>query len=218
VMVNGSIRYHLIGQFTNPGLKFSDRPLRLLEVIALGGSIILDRASLRGAYVARGDKRLPINFRTLLREGDLKQNIAMRPGDVVFVPDDSNEVAFVFGAVAGGTARGGAIPFLNGQLEITQALAQAGYGFRERALGRLSRTRVIRSNGDQGELFTVNVAQILKGEAAPFPLMPGDVVFVPASAMATWNQALEQLLPTLQTVSGILTPFVQYKYLTDDDN
>jgi polysaccharide export outer membrane protein len=75
---------------------------------------------------------------------------------------------------------------------------------------------VIRSDGDHGELFTVDVASILNGEAAPFPLMPGDVVFVPAGAIANWNQALEQLLPTLQTISGILNPFVQYKYLTKE--
>jgi polysaccharide export outer membrane protein len=216
VIFNGAIRYYLIGQFNNPGLKYSDRPLRLLEALSLGGSVLLERASLRGSYVARSGKRLPVNFRRLIREGDLGQNIALRTGDVVVVPDNNVEQAFVFAGNAGANntaARGGAVPFRNGRLNLLQALAQAGYGFRERAQGKLAKTHVIRSDGDRGELFIVNAAKILDGEAAPFELVPGDVVFVPARAITTWNQVLEQLLPTLQTVSGLLTPFVQIRYL-----
>jgi polysaccharide export outer membrane protein len=109
----------------------------------------LEKASLRGAYVARNSKRIPVNFRRLLREGDLKQNIRLRSGDIVVVPDNTVEQAFVFGGSAGTNARGGAVPFRNGRLNLLQALAQAGYGFRERAQGRLSDTRVIRSEGDR---------------------------------------------------------------------
>jgi polysaccharide export outer membrane protein len=213
ISFNGSIRYYLLGHFTDPGLKYSDRPLRLLEALSLGGSIALERASLRNAYVARGDKRLPINFRRLLNEGDLRQNIHLRSGDVVFVPDNASEQAFVFGGVFGSNPRGGAVPFMNGHLDLLQALAAAGFGFRERAQSVLSETRVIRSEGDRGELFVVNVEKILDGDAAPFALEPGDIVFVPRTALASWSEVLEQFIPTLQAVGGVLTPFVQIKYL-----
>lgn len=215
VVFTGSIRYYLLGQFSDPGLKYSDRPVRLLEALSLGGSVLLERASLRTAYVARGNRRLPIDFRRLVLEGDLKQNIKLRSGDIILVPDKTSEQAFVFGGSAGGNARGGAVQFVNGRLTLLQALAQAGFGFRERAQGRLSETRVIRSAGDRGELFIVDAARILDGEAGPFELAPGDVVYVPPTALTSWNQALEQLLPTLQTVSGLLTPFVQIKYLSE---
>jgi polysaccharide export outer membrane protein len=214
---NGSIRYYLLGQFNQPGLKFSDRPLRLLEALSLAGSVQMERASLRGAYVARNSKRLPINFRRLLRDGDLKQNIPLRSGDIVMVPDNTVEQAFVFAGAANTNARGGAVPFRNGRLNLLQALAQAGYGFRERTQGRLSQTHIIRSDGDRGELFVVNASKILSGEAAPFELFPGDVVFVPMRAITSWNQVLEQLLPTLQTVAGLLQPFVQIRYLQRTD-
>jgi polysaccharide export outer membrane protein len=213
VVFNGSIRYYLLGQFTSPGLKYSDRPLHLMEALSLGGSVQLERASLRGAYVARGGRRLPINFRRLLREGDLSQNISLRSGDMVFVPDNTGEQAFVFGGAVQSNPRGGAVPFVNGQLNLLQALAQAGFGYRERAQGRLSKTIVIRSEGDSGEIFVVDAKKILNGDAAPFELAPGDIVYVPTKAFTKWNQALEQLLPTLQTISGLLTPFVQIKYL-----
>lgn len=220
VQVNyaGSIRYYLLGQFTQPGLKFSDRPVRLLEALSLGGSIVLERASLRGAYIAREGKRLPIDFQRLVRQGDLKFNIPMHSGDVVVVPDNSGDQVFVFGGVIGERAGLAAVPFVNGRLDILQALAQAGFGFRERSQGVLSETRVIRSEGDRGTLFVVDVEAILDGDAASFHLVPGDVIFVPTTALTDWNFAMGQLLPTLQTVSGLLSPFVQIKYLRESSN
>ena len=215
VAFNGSIRYYLFGQFAIPGVKTSDRPLRLLEAMSLGGSVMLEKASLRTAYVARGDKRLPINFHRLIRDGDLTQNIKLQSGDIVMVPDNVAEQAFVFGALAS-TSRGGAVPFAGGRLSIVQALAYAGLGFRERFQSRLSKVRVIRSDGHKGEFFVVNVSNILSGKAAPFPLQPGDVVYVPPTGFTTWNLAIEQLLPLLQTVGSVLQPFVQIKYLSNN--
>jgi polysaccharide export outer membrane protein len=54
---------------------------------------------------------------------------------------------------------------------------------------------------------------ILDGQATSFALEPGDIVFVPPTDIATWNEVLDQLLPSLQTVSDILNPFVSLKYL-----
>src|SRR3569623_161993 len=214
VLYNGSIRYYLLGQFVTPGLKLSDRPLHLLEALSLGGSIIIDHASLAGAYIARKGHRLPVNFRRLLREGDLTQNIPLQNGDTVFVPDNLTEQAFVFGGAAGSNARGGAVAFVAGRLDILQALAQAGMGFRARPRGRLSEVRIIRSEGDSGQFFIVDVNRILRGDAANFPLAPGDIVFIPETALTTWAEAMEQILPSLQVISGLLPPFVQIKFLS----
>jgi polysaccharide export outer membrane protein len=214
VLFNGSIRYYLLGQFVAPGLKYADRPMRLLEALALGDSILLEKASLRGAYVSRDGKRLPVNFRRLLRDGDMRQNIRLHGGDMIFVPDNLSEQAFVFAGAAGSNARGGAVPFINGHLDILQALAQSGMGFRERAQGRLSAVRVIRSEADRGQFFVVDADSILRGEAANFPLVPGDIVFIPETGVTSWNEALQQILPTLETISGLLNPFVQIKFLS----
>jgi polysaccharide export outer membrane protein len=213
VVTYSATRYYLLGQFVSPGVKLSDRPLRLLEAMGLGGSVAFNGASLRSAYLARNGKKLPINFRRLLREGDLSQNIPLRTGDVIMVPDAANEQVYVFAGAPNGAAKGGPVPFRNGRLTIMQALATAGYGYRDRALAKLRKTRVIRSEGERAELFVIDASRILKGEAGDFELEPGDVVFVPARAFTTWNMALEQLIPTLQTVSGLLNPFVQIRYL-----
>ena len=38
----------------------------------------------------------------------------------------------------------------------------------------------------------------------------------PRSAVGNWNQVLGEILPSLQTVSAILQPFVQIKFLRED--
>lgn len=213
VIFNGSIRYYLLGQFTQPGVKFADRPMRLLEALALGGSVMFETASLRGAYLARGGKRLPINFYRLLRDGDMRQNIPLQSEDTIVVPDNRGEQVFVFAGAAGG-AKGGAVPFVNGKLDLLQALAMAGIGYRERAQGRLDQVHVIRSEFDRGKLFIVNAERILEGEAALFALAPGDIIFVPESRVTSWNELIGQFLPTLQAISAVLNPFVQIRYLS----
>ena len=215
VAYHGSIRYYLFGEFTIPGLKFSDRPLRLMEAMSLGGTVNLTRASLNSAYIARNGKRLPIDFQRLVRDGDLKHNIPLRTGDVVVVPDNLSEQAYVFGGVTGDSGSRGVVRFVNGRLDILQALSQAGFGFQERTEGVLSETHVIRSAGDKGTLFVVDVERILSGEAANFHLAPGDIIFVPTTWVTDWNNALRRLLPSLQAISGLLSPFVQIKYLSE---
>jgi polysaccharide export outer membrane protein len=209
VMFNGSIRYNLLGEFSNPGLKYADRPMTVLEALALGGTIALDKADLRTAYVARNGKKLPINFYRLLREGDLRQNIRLHTGDTVFVPDNTNEVVFVFGA----NIKGSAVPLVNGRLNLIQALSAAGFNYTDHSMGKFESVRIIRSEGDRGQFIVVNAEKILNGKAPPFMLVAGDIVFVPETAWTKWNQILNQILPSLQVIANLLSPFVQLKYL-----
>jgi polysaccharide export outer membrane protein len=214
VLFASNNRYYLLGQFTAPGLKFSDRPLSLLEALTLGGTVDLEHGSLATAYIARKGKKLPIDFRRLVVDGDLRQNIRLKNGDVVVVPDHQTEQAFVFGGVQLSNPTGGAVPFVNGRLTLLQALARVGFGQSERLQCDLSDVHIIRSSGDHGELIVVDAAAIMAGEAGNFELAPGDVIFVPPTTLGSWNQALSLLLPSLQTVAGILNPFVQLKYLS----
>jgi polysaccharide export outer membrane protein len=205
-----SIRYYLLGQFDTPGVKYSDRPLNLLEALALGGSIKFKDADLRGAYVLQGGHKLPLDFRRLLLDGDLNQNIALQSGDTIVVPSSASMRAYVFGAVV---AKSGPIAFVNGRLTLLQALSATGMDLTSLAAAKLRAVRVLRSSGTRGEYFVVDATRILEGRAAPFPLDSGDIVFVPQTLISTWNQALQQLLPSLQTLGAVLSPFVQIKFL-----
>lgn len=204
-----SIRYYLLGEFTKPGLAYSDRPLNLLEAMALGGSVNLQQADLRGAYVVQDGQKLPVNFHKLVLSGDLQQNIPLQSGDTIVVPSISTMQAYVFGAVL----KPGPVPFVNGRLSLLQALADAGMNTTNLTTARLSDVRVIRSEGATGTFYVINAERILHGKAAPFFLKSGDIVFVPQTMVSSWNQALLLLLPSLQTINGLLNPFVSIKFL-----
>lgn len=205
-----SIRYYLLGEFTKPGLVYSDRPLNVLEAMALGGSVNLAQANLRGAYVVQDGRKLPVNFHQLILAGDLQQNIPLQTGDTVVIPSVSTMRAYVFGAVI----KPGAVPFVNGRLSLLQALSDAGMDVSNLTIARLSEIRIIRSEGATGQFYVVNARRILEGKAAPFYLKSGDIVFVPQTGISSWNQALQLLLPSLQTINTLLNPFVSIKFLS----
>jgi polysaccharide export outer membrane protein len=205
-----SMSYYLLGDFAQPGIKYPQHPLSLLQALALGGSVDLATADLYQAYVAHGNTKLPIDMYTLMVNGDLSQNITLASGDVIMVPTSANEDAFVFGTVA----KPGAVPFAGGHLSLLQALAGAGVDLPSLTTASLANVHIIRSSGASAQFYVVNAQMILNGQSAGFDLQPGDVVFVPPNPVAQWNEIMNELLPSLQMVSAGLSPFVSIKYLS----
>ncbi len=199
---------HLLGQFKSPGTYYMDKPLNLLEGIAMGKGYD-NMADLTGARLIREKKTIPVDVYELLANGDHKQNIWLHGGDTLYIPDNRNRQVFVFGAVK----KPGPQPIMPGGLTLAQAIASAelrdtGYD--------LNYVRIIRSHSaTRGELLVIDFEKIMRGDAMPLPLKNGDIVYVPKSHIGSWNDAINEMLPTLQAFSAILAPFVQIKYLSD---
>lgn len=200
---------YLLGQFKTPGTFYMERPLKLIQGIAMGSGFD-SAANLRGARLSRNKKIMPVDVYDLLLNGNQKQNVWLLPGDTIFIPDNSNQKVFVFGAVK----KPGPVPMLQGGLNLAQAIGSAelrdtGYDFKH--------VRIIRSlTTTRGELIVVDFDRILRGEALPLPLMEGDIVYVPRSNMGAWNDAINEMLPSLQAISAVLQPFVQLEFLRRD--
>ncbi|HEY6872871.1 MAG TPA: polysaccharide biosynthesis/export family protein [Geobacteraceae bacterium] len=197
---------YLLGQFKAPGTYYLDRPLNLLQGVALGGGFDIT-ADLRSARLTRNQRLVPVDLYDLLTKGDPTQNVWLKAGDTVYIPDNRNQQVFVFGAVK----KPGPVAIPPAGLNLAQAIANAelretGYDFQH--------VRIIRSLSTiRGELLVVDFDKILRGEALPIQLMAGDIVYVPKSAFGTWNDVIADLLPSLQAVSAGLQPFVEIKFL-----
>jgi polysaccharide export outer membrane protein len=199
---------YLLGEFNKPGAYYLDRPLNLLEGLTEGDGF-KDTADLRGARLLRDKKIYPVDIYRLLEQGDAEQNVWLKPGDLIFIPDNKNKNVFVFGAVE----KPGMVPMPHGQLNLGQALAVAGL---QTVNGDIEKVRIIRSlSATRGELLVVDLKNVLGGQTMPYPLQEGDIVFVPRSWVGNWNQAINEILPSLQLISGVLQPFVQLKFLQD---
>ena len=205
-----SLRYYLLGEFTEPGVKYPAHPLALLDALALGGSVDLSKADLYQAYIAQGSVKLPVDLHALLVDGDLSQNIELTPGDAIVVPSTASEKAYIMGSVS----KPGPVTFNEGSLSLLQAIGESGFDLTSYSQAQLSHIHIIRSSGANAQFIIVDAAAILNGKAVAFELQPGDIVFVPPTAIASWNQILEMALPSLQTISSVLNPFVQITYLS----
>lgn len=200
---------YLLGQFRNAGTYYMDRPYTLLQGISLGGGL-LDTANLRSARLIRDNKTQPVDLYAILQQGDCNMNVWLQPGDTIFVPDDRNQNVFVFGEVK----KPGPVTMPNGQLFLEQALASAGLNEIRANVGYV---RIIRSlTATKGQLLVVDLGKVLDGRDLPFPLMEGDIIYVPRSGIGNWNEALGEILPSLQTISATLQPFVSLKYLKNN--
>jgi polysaccharide export outer membrane protein len=198
---------YLLGEFRASGTYYMDRPLNLLQGIAIGNGFS-STADLRGARLTRGGRIVPVDVYELVTKGDSAQNVWLETGDTIFIPDNTNRQVFVFGAVK----KPGPVPILQGGLNLAQAIGSAelrdtGYDFRH--------VRIIRSiSTNRGELLVVDFDRILRGEALPLPLTAGDIIYVPRSNMGAWNDAIAEILPSLQAIGAVLQPFVNVKYLS----
>ncbi|HET6421860.1 MAG TPA: polysaccharide biosynthesis/export family protein [Geobacteraceae bacterium] len=197
---------YLLGQFKAPGTYYMDRPLTLAQGIALGNGYDTS-AYLKSARLVRDHQIMPVDVYDLLLNGNQTQNVWLRASDMIFIPDNTNQQVFVFGAVK----KPGPVPMLQGGLNLAQAIGSAelrdtGYDFKH--------VRIIRSlSVTKGELLVVDFDKILRGQALPLPLMAGDIIYVPRSNIGAWNDALNEIIPSLQAISALLQPFVQIEYL-----
>lgn len=207
INVYRSYPLYLLGQFRNSGTFYMDRPLNLLQGIALGSGFD-NTADLSAARLIREKRTMPVDIYDLLTNGDQRQNVWLKSGDTIYIPDNKNQQVFVFGAVK----KPGPLPIPPGGLTLTQAIASAelrdtGYD--------LNYVRIIRSySATRGELMVVDFEKIMRGDALPLVLRQGDIVYVPKSHLGSWNDAINEILPSLQAFSAILSPFVQIKYLS----
>ena len=201
---------YLVGQFNKPGVVYLQGPTNLLQAVSMASGMS-ENAHLSGARLWRGGEIAAVDMNALLVDGRAAHNIYLESGDTIVVPSNTDNKAYVMGAVV----RAGAVPFSNEPMTLLKALTQVGGPIKSTAL--LSQVRVIRTHSAvEGQLILVNAKDILKGQAPDLQLQPDDIVYVPDNWIESWNQVVRAVTPTLQLAGGALQPFVQVKFLKGD--
>ena len=201
---------YFLGEFREPGVRYMKGRTNVVEAVAMAGGLGQE-AYLPGARLLRDDRICTVDLNALLRNGAFDQNVWMKPRDVIFAPRKEDMSVYVLGAVA----RAQAVPFGAEGRTLLQVLSVAGGPMGGQAL--LSDIRVIRTaSPTQGELIVVDATRMLTGRGLDFPLEPGDVVFVPRSALGGWNVAIGEILPSLQLIGGVLTPITLIESLKNN--
>jgi polysaccharide export outer membrane protein len=164
-----SYRVSVIGYVEKPGVYEVSGERSLLEVLAMAGGLN-DKAG-KTLQVSRGDgdrlESLVIDLDRLSREGDMRLNLAMLPGDVVNVPKAG--VVYVQGSVR----KPGAYR-MREAMTVTQAIGAAGGP--DDKLAKHGAVRLFR-RGKQGERVEIPVDMAREDVR----LVDNDIVVVPMS-------------------------------------
>ncbi|CAN1549634.1 Wza Periplasmic protein involved in polysaccharide export, contains SLBB domain of b-grasp fold [Paracoccaceae bacterium] len=191
---------YFLGEFREPGVRYMKGATNVLEAVALAGGLGPD-AYLPGARLLRDNRICTVDLNALLRNGAFEQNVWMKPRDVLFAPLKEDMSVYALGAVASPQA----VAFGAEGRTLLQVLSIAGGPIP--GASHPAEIRIIRATSTTtGELILVDASAMLAGRGLDFPLEPGDVVFVPRSALGSWNVAIGEILPSLQLLGGVLTP------------
>lgn len=180
--------YTILGQVQRPGTYPMAQPTTLLEAISGAGGFLSsslggktqDIADLRRSIVVRDNKIVPADFHALVTDGDMSQNIYIRPGDYIFLPAAGTDRVFVLGAVNRPTG----VPY-SSRVTVMSALA-AAQGPKPNAY--TARAILLRGATRQPKAAVVNLRAIYKGEENNFQLQPGDILWV---AKRPWHKLEE---------------------------
>lgn len=211
-----SQRVMVTGQLQKPGYQpITDVPLTVLGAVSNAGGV----GALRGqrdprqvgstlqqtqvippefpdlsrVLLKREGKIYELDVDSILADGDVSQDVLLRDGDVVVVPPTRRSSVVVMGEVL----RPALYEVTRDDTSLAQMLMAAGGINQMTANAR--RVYVIRGDFRRPTIFQVDArspdALLL---AEKFTLEPKDVVYVAEAPIATWNRALQQILPTVQ--------------------
>lgn len=199
VIAYRSARVEVTGEVVKPGtITLDDTPKGIIEAIDLSGGLTAN-ASRRRALLVRKGVTYRIDLADLLSGAKPVTNPLLNAGDVVHIPDQSDDQVFVLGAVAKQA------PVLIRQVSLSLVEALTNAGGLEELRGKQSGVLIFRKRQYSSEpITTIYTLDFTKPEsmllAGEFALQPRDVVYVQATLFAQYNSVIETLLPTVQTI------------------
>jgi polysaccharide export outer membrane protein len=176
------VRVYIIGQVNRPGLygvpDGAPEECRLINFINLAGGFT-PYSELNQISVKRKNESVIIDFYKAEKDGDIGQNVILRDGDTVIVPQKYNQV-YVLGYVF----RPGPVRYIEGA-KVSDYIGSAGGFTRFAATDNIG---IIRGDPANPTVIKVQVNKYLawdKNSANP-AIIPGDVIYVPQSWFADW--------------------------------
>ena len=170
-----SYRVAVMGHVEKPGMYEITGDRTLLEVLAMARGLN-EKASKTIQISRRHDDRvetLVVDLDQLSRDGDMKFNLPMMPGDVVNVP----KAGVVY--VEGNVKKPGAYR-LRDTMTVTQAIAAAG-GPDDKLADKGGIRLFRRGASSERQEIPINVAAINSGKADDIRLVENDIIVVPMS-------------------------------------
>jgi polysaccharide biosynthesis/export protein len=178
-----SHRVELAGLVSIPHYQIDGRS-RLYEVLA--AARLAPHANLFTSYVLRQGHPLDVNLYKLLNQGDMTQNIVMKPGDKIYIGAPQDQSILVMGEVPIQRP----IPAIYGFVSLKEALTLAG-GIPYTADKR--HIQIIRGSLERPKIYVVSWNFMIHQRNEDLLLIPGDLVYVSSTLITDWGRFIGQL-------------------------
>lgn len=199
VAIHKARKYYVTGEVNVPGIQYVEsQPKTILDAISEAGGMT-ENADLSTVIVTRRGEEKEIDLTSVYERGDVEENIWVKTGDTIHVPDNAYKRVFVMGEVEKQTT----VPMHKGRLTLAEALA-ASEGV-DLQYANVKGIYVLRQLPRDGEPLTQVYRLNAKSPSSllvadMFQLEPRDVVFVSTLGLTRWNRIVTQILPTVQTI------------------
>ena len=201
------------GAVNKPGrVALRNTPLTLIDAIQLASGFA-PNANHHELKITRQNQTAAVSSYELLKAGDLSQNIILRPGDLIHVPDDSTQRVYVMGEVN----RPGQVGMGATRLSLTDVITQVG-GIKESSADAAG-VFVIRPSARTDRLADVyqfdlrnSIAYVFSNQ---FRVTPNDIVYVSTTDLGRLNRIIDQISPTLDLINLTETAETSLRDLVD---
>lgn len=173
-----SMKYTLLGMVGKPGIYATNGTSTVLDVIARAGGLksgvsqgsMIDLADLDRAMLVRQGKLIPVDFKRLLYEGALTQNVKVENADLLYIPSRTTRTITLMGYVNSN----GVFGYTSG-MTLVKTVIQNG-GFHPDA----DRHNVVILRGSLSNplAIRVNAADIMEGRANDEAIYENDIIYI----------------------------------------
>ena len=201
------------GAVNKPGrVALRNTPLTLIDAVQLASGFTPD-ANQHELKITRQNRTATVSSYGLLKTGDLSQNIVLRAGDLIHVPDDSTQRVYVMGEVN----RPGQVGMGATRLTLTDVITEVG-GIKESSADAAG-VFVIRPAAVSERLADVyqfdlrnSIAYVFSNQ---FRVIPNDIVYVSTTGLGRLNRVIDQVTPALDLVNLTNTAETSLRDLVD---
>ena len=173
----------------------SDVPLMLSDVVNTAGGNN-ERADIQTVILTRNGVNTQHNLIERYYRGNAAEDILLQNNDIVYVPANTIHKVFVMGEVETQAA----LPLIDGQLTLADALASSGV---RQLTADNENIFVLRKGEDLSKPYAYHLDVSEPGAlilATAFQLQPLDVVFVSTASLARWGRTMLLLMPSINAI------------------